>query len=205
MKKYLLLILSLLCAVGAFAQDRGSFDAFAATLASKEVSFRYSFEVQGDVPMKGNGTASLCGASYRVSGNGMECWCDGVTRWSVDRSAKEAYIEAVDPTLVDYLSNPAALLGALESAFRIDSVAEAKRGGRALQALHLVPSVDGTGLDAVVLYLDSSTPVEVSIAVSDGPRTLFRLSDYSVKEKSDAAYSFDIASLGADFAVTDLR
>lgn len=205
MKKLFLLTALLLGCAPVFAQERGAFDEFVADLQQREIHFTYRFEVGGDVPVKGSGTAALCGAAYRVSGNGMDLWCDGVTRWSVDRSAKEAYIEAVDPDAVDYLSNPAALLGGLDRAFRVDSIAEVKVGGRKMKAYKLMPSASDTGLDSVVLYLDGSIPAQVSIAVADGPRTVFHLSDYVVKEKSGAGWSLDIASLGADYAVTDLR
>ena len=205
MKKLYLLTVSLLCAAGAFAQERGAFDDFAVALASSDVRFHYAFEVQGEVPVKGSGTAELSGAAYHVSGNGLEFWCDGATRWTVDRTAKEAYIEPVDPSAVDYLSNPATLLGALHRAFRVDSVSDVTLGGRALRCFRLSPSVDETGLDAVAVYLDGSVPARVLITVEDGTQTLFRLSDYRVKEKSDAAFSFDIASLGSDYVVTDLR
>ena len=205
MKRFFLLTLSLLCATGAFAQERGAFDEFAAALASASVRFQYAFEVKGDVPMTGNGTAALHGAAYHVSGNGMEFWCDGATRWTVDRSAREAYIERVDPSSVDYLSNPATLLGALQRAFRVESASDVTLGGRKLRCFKLSPCVDDTGLDAVAVYLDGRVPVRVLITVADGTQTLFRLSDYSVQEKSDAAFSFDIASLGSDYVVTDLR
>lgn len=205
MKKLFLLTLSLLCTVGAPAQERGAFDDFAATLAASDVRFQYAFEVRGDVPMTGSGTAALRGAAYHVSGNGMEFWCDGVTRWIVDRTAKEAYIESVDPSAADYISNPAALLGALHRAFRVETVSDVTLGGRKLRCFRLAPSVEETGLDAVAVYLDGSVPVRVLITVEDGTETLFRLSDYRVKEKSDAAFSFDIASLGSDYVVTDLR
>lgn len=205
MKKVFLLILSALGATGLWAQERGPVGDFAATLASSDVSFRYAFEVKRDVPMKGNGTASLCGPAYHVSGNGMDIWCDGVTRWTIDRNAREAYIEPVNAESADYLSNPATLLGALEQSFRVISASDVTLNGKKLQAFKLAPALDETGLDRVVLYLDGSVPVRVSIVVEDGTETVFRLSNYSVKEKSDAVYAFDIASLGADYVVTDLR
>lgn len=205
MKRVYLLILATVCAAGMSAQERGPLGTFAEALASSDVSFRYAYEVRGDIPMKGNGTAALCGAAYHVTGNGMDLWCDGATRWTVDRNAREAYIESVDKESVDYLSNPATLLGALECAFQVVSVSDVTLGGRKLQAFKLTPSVEETGLDTVVLYLDGSVPARVSILVGDGTETVFRISDYSVKEKSGAVYAFDIASLGTDYVVTDLR
>ena len=176
MKRFFLLTVSALYALLAFAQEGGPLEGFAASLASGEVSFKYSFEVKGDIPMTGNGTAALRGASYHVFGNGMDLWCDGKTRWTIDRNAREAYIEAVDPDAADYLSNPASLLSALDRAFEVQSVSDVTLSGKKLRAVKMTPA-----------------------------ETLFRISGYSVKEKSDAAFSFDIASLGAEYVVTDLR
>ena len=33
------------------------------------------------------------GECYRAVGNGMEIYCDGATRWTVDPASKEVYIE----------------------------------------------------------------------------------------------------------------
>ena len=63
MKRFFLLTVVVFCSFWAFAQERGPLDDFAANLSSGEVGFKYSFEVKGDIPMKGNGTAALCGAA----------------------------------------------------------------------------------------------------------------------------------------------
>ena len=67
MKRFFLLTVFAFCAFWATAQESGPLDAFAANLASGEVSFKYSFEVKGDIPMKGNGTAALNGDSANPS------------------------------------------------------------------------------------------------------------------------------------------
>ena len=103
------------------------------------------------------------------------------------------------------MANPATLLGSLKAAFKVESVSDVTLGGRKLQAVNLVPSVDDTGLRTVVLYLDGTTPARVLITVEDGTKTLFYLSDFSVNKKSDATFAFDIATLGPEFVVTDLR
>lgn len=203
MKRLVLLCVALF---GAWmVQAQGPLDTFAGQIASGEVSFKYTFEVQGDVPIKGNGTASLCGNAFHVLGNGMEIWSDGKTRWTLDRSSKEAYIETVEAESVDYVANPATLLSALTQAFTVNNVSDVTLSGKKLQAVKMSPAIEETGLQSVVLYMDGSVPSRVAITVEDGTKTLFRLSDFSVKEKSDAVYTFDIASLGSDFVVTDLR
>ena len=205
MKRLILSLWAVLATLASFAQEAGPLDAFAANLSAGEIGFKYDFEVKGDLPLKGAGKAVLSGDAYHVAGNGMEIWCDGVTRWIVDRTAQEAYIEAVEAEAADYLSNPAALLRALSSAFEVNSVSDVTLSGRKLRAVRMTPAVEDTGLREVVLYLDGAAPARVSIKVEDGTETLFRISGFTVKEKSDAAFSFDIASLGSDYLVTDLR
>ena len=203
MKRWFLIPLLLLGTLTLHAQ--GPLDAFAGQLASGEVTFKYSFEVQGDVPLKGSGQASLQGPCYHVFGNGLDIWCDGKTRWTIDQSAREAYVEAVEVESSDYLDNPATLLSSLSSAFEIDGDKEVTLGGKRLREVLLTPVLEDTGLQRVILYLDGAVPARVSITVEDGTKTLFRLSDYAVHQKSGAAYSFDTASLGSDYVVTDLR
>lgn len=205
MKRLFLLTVSVLCAFSVSAQEQGVLDAFTGSLASGEVSFKYSFEVKGDIPLKGNGTASLAGDRYRVFGNGMEIWCDGTTRWIIDRSAREAYIEAVETESADYVSNPATLLSGLSRAFETVDVSDVTLSGKKLKAVRMKPAVEDTGLESVTLYLADAVPARVGITVEDGTETLFRISNYAVHEKSDAVYSFDIASLGSEYVVTDLR
>ena len=206
MKRLYLLTLSLLAACVSFAQEQQPLDALSRTLSSGEIRFKYSFEVKGDIPLKGNGTAALCGEAYHIFGNEMEIWCDGKTRWTIDRNTREAYVETVDPDAVDYISNPATLLEALPYAFDTRSVANATLGGKTLKVIQLTPSVGDTGLKSVALYLAGTVPERVSITVDDGTETLFRLSSFTVREKSDAsAFAFDIASLSTDYVVTDLR
>ena len=206
MKRVVLLIVALLGAWTVLAQDQGVLDAFARTLSSGEVRFKYTFEVKGDLPLKGSGAAALCDNAYHIIGNEMEIWCDGRTRWTVDRNTCEAYIETVEQESSDYLTNPVALLSALTRAFEIGSVSDVTLGGKKLQSIRMSPAIAETGLRDVTLYLSGAVPERVVITVDDGTQTLFRISDYKTLEKSDAsAFAFDIASLGREYVVTDLR
>ena len=206
MKRIFLTLLAVLaCALTVRAQDSSALEALAQTLSSGEVRFHYTFEVKGDVPVKGSGAVSLLGDAYRIIGNEMEIWCNGTTRWTVDRNAREAYVETVEKESTDYLANPATLLGALTRVFEVRTVSDVTLGGKKLKSIQMSPSVGDTGLRDVSLYLNGSIPERVIITVEDGTQTLFRISGFTAVEKSDADYIFDIASLGSDYVVTDLR
>lgn len=49
---------------------------------------------------------------YFVSGNGLDIYCDGESRWTVDSEAREVYIEKACG-LEEFLSDPDTYLGAL--------------------------------------------------------------------------------------------
>ena len=205
MRRLLTALVALSTFFSAFAQESSPFEAFASSLISGEVSFKYSFKVKSDVPLSGSGTAVLSGSSYKIDGNGLEIWCDGKTRWTVDRASCEVYIEAVEEGSSDFLANPAMLLGSLSRAFEIKGTKSGMFNGTATRAFHLVPSLEDTGLDHVVLHLSGNTPRGAEITVDDGTETVFTISSYSVKEHSGIKFSFDTAGLGSSYVVTDLR
>lgn len=205
MRKVFTFVLIVLTAVSALAQERSAFDAFASSLTTGEVSFNYSFKVKSDVPLSGSGSAILSGASYMIKGNGLEIWCDGKTRWTVDRTACEAYIEAVEEDSADYMANPAMLLGALSQAFDIREIKSGSFNGASTKDIYLEPSIEDTGLESVVLSLSGTTPRGAKITVDDGTVTVFTITSYAVKDRSGIKFSFDVSGLDSSYVVTDLR
>ena len=102
---FLLLVVSLCCQ--SFAQ-RGV-ENMLATLNNKRVSLDYSFSTTGKTALAGSGTITINGNFYKSSGNGLDIFCDGSTRWTVDTFAKEVYVEKASGT-TDFLSNPETFL-----------------------------------------------------------------------------------------------
>lgn len=62
-------------------------------LDSDRVSLEYDCETQDPSSLHLSGTIILQGNCYFAKGNGMEIYCDGKTRWTVDPEEKEVYIE----------------------------------------------------------------------------------------------------------------
>lgn len=62
----------------------------------QRVSLGYNCTVDGYAPVELSGSLLLQGNCYRAEGNGVEIYCDGGTRWTVDREEKEVYIESSD-------------------------------------------------------------------------------------------------------------
>ena len=85
-----------------FAKSK-TLDTFVSKVSSSLVSFDYSFTMPTKkAKMTGNGSVKVQGTSFIVDGNGLEIWCDGVTRWTIDRISEEALVESVDESYDSY-------------------------------------------------------------------------------------------------------
>jgi outer membrane lipoprotein-sorting protein len=91
MKRFaLILMLAALCQM---AGAQSSAAALRKKLEGKRATFEYTMTIMEKVPVKHTGTVLLDGNFYRITDNGLEYRCDGKTRWTIDESAKEVYIE----------------------------------------------------------------------------------------------------------------
>ena len=94
MKMFIHFLLPLLLSLTAAAQPQLS--EIAARLQTDRISLRYDCTYTEDTPVKLSGILLIQGDCYRAVGNGMEIYCDGATRWSVDPASKEVYIEPAE-------------------------------------------------------------------------------------------------------------
>ena len=95
-KAALILLLALCPLLRSAAQDipEGQIGEIVRKLSSgQRVSLRYRCSTDGLAPVELSGTLLLQGNCYRAEGNGTEIYCDGSTRWTVDREDREVYIE----------------------------------------------------------------------------------------------------------------
>ena len=110
MKKFILFLLPLLLSLTAAAQQP-QLSEIAAHLQTDRISLRYDCTYTEDTPVKLSGILLIQGDCYRAVGNGMEIYCDGATRWSVDPASKEVYIEPAEglAELMEYRNSLSAL------------------------------------------------------------------------------------------------
>ena len=110
MKKFILFLLPLLLSLTAAAQQP-QLSEIAAHLQTDRISLRYDCTYPEDTPVKLSGILLIQGDCYRAVGNGMEIYCDGATRWSVDPASKEVYIEPAEglAELMEYRNSLSAL------------------------------------------------------------------------------------------------
>ena len=159
----LLTVLILCCAALLGGAAQGRMDALMAQLDTSLVSFDYRYRSEGDIPVEGSGRITVEGRMYRSEGNGLKIWSDGTTRWTVDPSSREAYIENVADS-PDILSNPAPYLKSLSDVkadgSRISGIWTAPDGTRmklSISNVEIRPrSRDATGFSFDVRSLDST-------------------------------------------------
>ena len=90
MKKILTLAFAFCLAAAAMAQN-ATIDELRKLVETNRVTADYSFLMQEKISC--SGTITVQQPCFKVVGNGLEIYCDGKSRWTVDREAKEVYIE----------------------------------------------------------------------------------------------------------------
>lgn len=90
MKKILTFAIALCLAAAALAQN-ATIDELRKLVETNRVTADYSFLMQDKISC--SGTITVQQPCFKVVGNGLEIYCDGKSRWTVDREAKEVYIE----------------------------------------------------------------------------------------------------------------
>ncbi len=215
MKKTVLITIAaaLLFVVPAGAKSK-TLENFISKVSSSLVSFDYSFSMQSvksKTKMTGSGTVKVLGNAFRMEGDGMEVWCDGSTRWTVDRLSEEALVESVDDSYDSYATNPALMVTAVDEAFNEESFGASKFQGKVVDASVLTPVRKGKySMDIAQLKLffrsGTSELVGAEVKLNDGSVSEFTISgmDYSdINEKE--SFRFDEKTLGDSYVVTDLR
>lgn len=188
-------------------------DAFVSKVSTSLVSFDYSFTMPTKkAKMTGNGKVKVLGTSFFVDGNGMEIWCDGKTRWTIDRVSEEALVESVDDSYDSYATNPALMISSVDEAFREVSFGASKFEGKVADASVLSPVNKGKGsmdISSLKLFFKSGTTVltGAEVTLNDGSVSNFTISNLRFEDaaKSKESFRFDGKTLESSYVVTDLR
>ncbi len=205
------------CDSASFAQS--VWQRFSASVSDYDVSFSYSFSMKSKTVITGTGTADVQGNMFSVTGNGLEIKCDGVSRWTVDQSAQEVYIESVEgDTDASLTGNPALMVIALDKYFTVKSSSNLTENGRKLVKVNFVPKNDMSfeiaGMKSSALtslsvwFSDESRPVMVKASpqTKDGSVIDFKISSMKFSEKKPASFfRFNDSLLNSSWVVTDLR
>lgn len=178
---------------------------FMQKVASSYVTFSYTYSVDSQVKINGSGTAEVQGDSFYMKSSGMEIWCNGKTKWTVDRASSEAVIESVESSSNDYYSNPARLIGSLDAAFVRIGVSSGVFRGKNVKIFSLEPKSVGN-INMLKLYFSGNSLSGASVTVKDGTETEFIISNVRFLGKTvPSHFDFDVKSLDKSYIVTDLR
>lgn len=195
-----------------FAKSK-TLDSFVTKVSASLVSFDYSFSMPTKkAKMTGNGSVMVQGNSFVMNGNGLEIWCDGKTRWTIDRLSEEALIEYVDDSYESFATNPALMIASVDDAFREVSFSSTKFEGKVVDASYLSPLHKGKGsmdIASLMLYFKSGSSVLVGarVTLNDGSVSDFTITNlkFEKSDKSKESFRFNEKTLDASYVITDLR
>ena len=184
-------------------------------VSSSLVTFEYSFTMRtskSSAKMTGSGDVRVQDNAFVMNGNGLEVWCDGKLRWTVDRLAEEALVELVDESADVYATNPALMITSVDAAFEEVSFGAAKFQGRAVDSSVLSPVNKGKysmDINELRLYFKSGTTtlLGAEVKLNDGSVSEFIIKDFSFSDRLETkeSFRFDEKTLDDSYVVTDLR
>ena len=206
-------VASLLAMPQVLSAKSKTLSAFVDKVSVSLVSFDYSFTMPTKkAKMTGEGTVKVQGDSFLVDGNGLEIWCDGKTRWTIDRISEEALVESVDDSYDSYATNPALMIASIDNAFREESFGSSKFGGKVVDASVLTPANKGKGsmdIAGLKLFFKSGTTILIGaeVTLNDGSVSEFTITNLKFEGagKSKESFRFNERTLDSSYVVTDLR
>lgn len=206
-------VASLLAMPQVLSAKSKTLSAFVDEVSVSLVSFDYSFTMPTKkARMTGEGTVKVQGDSFLVDGNGLEVWCDGATRWTIDRISEEALVESVDDSYDSYATNPALMIASIDDAFNEVSFGASKFDGKVADSSVLSPVRKGNGsmdIALLKLFFKSGTSVLIGaeVTLNDGSVSTFIITNlrFDTSGKTKESFRFDEKTLDSSYVVTDLR
>ncbi len=193
--------------LGIAASGQNIVTEFAKDLSVGCATFGYTYSAGGQIPLSGSGTIKLQGDAFVMKGDGLEVYCDGVTRWTVDTAAEECYIENVMDGGAGYEANPALLVGAVDKAFTLTGTTATTFTGLKVTKATLVPtSKDGNITELSLMLTSARKPAGLLVSTTDGNVITVTVRDFAIEPITSLnSFSFDTKKLNRDFIITDLR
>lgn len=214
-KNIIIAIAAILAAAVPSGAKSKTLSSFIDKVSSSLVSFEYSFTMRtakSSAKMTGSGDVRVQDNAFVMNGNGLEVWCDGRLRWTVDRLAEEALVELVDESADVYATNPALMITSVDAAFEEVSFGAGKFQGKSVDSSVLSPVNKGKysmDINELKLYFKSGTTtlVGAEVKLNDGSVSEFIIKDFSFSDRLETkeSFRFDEKTLDDSYVVTDLR
>ena len=190
-------------------------EAFINKVSSSLVTFDYSFSLQttrSKSKIGGEGSVKVQNDAFVMEGGVLEVWCDGSTRWTVDRISEEALIEKVEDSGESYATNPALMISSVDAAFDEVSFRTTSFQGKAADVSVLSPRQKGKysmDIAELSLFFKTGTTILVGaeVKLNDGSVSEFTIKnlEFSDPVKAKESFRFDEKTLDDSYVVTDLR
>jgi hypothetical protein len=179
MKKIILLLAAISLSVSAFADEKSS--ALLTALSGKVASwgdYRVEFTVSiGSEPL--SGSYEVSGRSYHLVTPDIELFCDGTTRWEVNRLDREVAIDRVDPADRTVLGNPTRLFDFMDGSYTHRYIGAALINGVSCERIELKETalMGGSSTNAsggagsgqtIDVYLSTATGLPVRVGYTIG-------------------------------------
>jgi hypothetical protein len=180
MKKIILAIAAIALSVNVFADAKS--EALLAGLSKKVASwgdYRVEFAISIDGPSIA-GSYEVSGASYHVVTPDVELFCDGKTRWEVNKLDREVAIDRVDPADRTVMGNPTRLFDFLDGSYTHRYVGTALINGVNCQRIELKETALNAGSSSntsgasggsgqtIDVYLATATGLPVRVGYTIG-------------------------------------
>ena len=202
----LLVLLSILLPARVSAQDISLLDRFNSAVAQSclEVSYAYTARVSG-VENKGSGDLVSQGTMWRLSGNGVQMYCDSASVWVVDPAMKEVVIEpAQQDADVSWFTNPAMIFSNLKANYRLTETLPSKDGRSVVYVLK-PKSGNEVSYCNVELYSQSALLRNATVALANGTLIKIEVSSMKLTPKVSVEAFRPQMSFDSSWIVTDLR
>lgn len=172
---------------------------FAGSAVSMECS--YKTEIRG-VEVTANSSLVVQGGMYKMTGNGLEIYCNGNSVWTVDEAASEVVIESCDAQGCDYAANPALMLADIDILFKVTEK-EALAAGMESYALEAAVPCGVSRADLIVA--SDGKIVKGTFVLEDGHVLSVDVVSMKKTEEKPASFFSPGRKFSSDWIVTDLR
>ena len=204
--KRLSIIFSILFLSLSLQAQNSAITSFTNSMKGKCATFSYTYSMTGQMPLTGGGEIRFQNDSFIMKGDDLEIYCDGKTRWTIDTSAEECYIESVAAGEIDIEANPAMIVGNVDKALKFESSSPTTFKGRKVTGAVLSPKSQGGSIQNVTLYLSGNKPEGALIKLRDGSKLEITISGFTLHPQENAAvFKFNTAKLNKNYILTDLR
>ena len=206
LRRVLTVLLILVPMLVASAQDQSLINRFYNGLSGSclELSYKYVVRLSGTVN-NGEGCLYSQGLMWRMTGNGVEMYCDSSSVWILDHAMKEVVIEPVaEASANEWLSNPAVIFSRLKDYFKVTESLPSKDGQSILYVLNPLNNGDISYCNLDLMKSDASIR-NATIALSEGTIIKIEVSSMKLTPKVSVEAFRPHMYFDSSWILTDLR